>query len=186
MNETIKTIVSRRSTRAFKPDMPEAAVIDEIIQCALYAPSGMNTQNWHFTVVKNAGLIARMNAAVCQKLPDEARSRMIARNNGNPDFSVFYHAPLLVMVSAVEGDGGSAVNGALATQNICLAAESLGLGTCIIGMAAMVFDGPEAAGYVTELKIPEGYKPMYAVSIGYKNMEMPVPDRAPGKVTVIA
>lgn len=185
MNETIQTILNRRSTRAFKPDMPSNEALEQILTCGLYAPSAMNTQNWHFSVVKNAEWIARANRAVREVLPEPAKERMTARNHGNPDFSLFYFAPVVIFVSAVAGDGGSAVNCALATQNICLAAESLGLGTCIIGMAAMLTDLPVGPAYLKEIKIPEGYRPLHAISLGYKDMEMPAPARVPGKVEII-
>ena len=44
MNETMQTILTRRSIRAFKPDMLPRETIDAIIEAGLYAPSGMNTQ----------------------------------------------------------------------------------------------------------------------------------------------
>ena len=43
MNETLQTILTRRSIRAFKPDMLPRETIDAIIEAGLYAPSGMNT-----------------------------------------------------------------------------------------------------------------------------------------------
>lgn len=66
MNETLKTILTRRSTRKFlnKP-IPEEE-LRQIIQAALHAPSGMGRQTWQFTLVKNREKIQAL-AAVIEK-----------------------------------------------------------------------------------------------------------------------
>jgi nitroreductase len=183
MNETIKTILSRRSVRGYKPDMPGADALAEIMKCAVYAPSGMNTQSWHFTVIKNADLISRINAAARDKMDDAGKARMTERNNGDPDFSLFYFAPVVVIVSAPEGDGG--LNAAVAMENICRAAEALGLGSCMIGLAMTAFEGPKGKDFIKEMKIPDGYRPVCTVAVGYKAMEMPDPGRMTNKVDYI-
>ncbi len=185
MNETIKTIFERRSTRGFKPDQIDKETLDTIIQSGLIAPSAMNTQNWHFTVVQNGELIEKINSACVSELPEDFKERMRARNNGSDDFSVFYNSPTIVVVSAVSGDNWSQINCALATQNICLAAHSLGVSSCIIGMVTGLFNSPQGEEYLKLLKIPEGYSPMYAISLGYKAVEMEAPSREPDKVTYI-
>ena len=53
MNETLKTILTRRSTRKFLHKPIPAEDLDLIVQAALHAPSGMGKQTWQFTVVKN-------------------------------------------------------------------------------------------------------------------------------------
>ena len=53
MNETMNTILTRRSTRKFlNRPIPEEE-LQQIIQAALHAPSGMGRQTWQFTAVKN-------------------------------------------------------------------------------------------------------------------------------------
>ena len=53
MNETMQTILTRRSTRKFKVQEIPQTDLDQILKAALYAPSGMGKQTWQFTVVKN-------------------------------------------------------------------------------------------------------------------------------------
>ena len=57
MNEVIRTILSRRSTRIFKEDPLKDEEIGQILEAAKYAPSGTNQQPWNFTVVSNKELI---------------------------------------------------------------------------------------------------------------------------------
>ena len=69
MNETMNTILTRRSTRKFlNRPIPEEE-LQQIIQAALHAPSGMGRQTWQFTAVKNRGKIQEL-AAVIRKVLD--------------------------------------------------------------------------------------------------------------------
>lgn len=51
MSELMNIIKSRRSTRAFKPELPPVEQIRRIVEAAEWAPSGMGRYNWHFSVV---------------------------------------------------------------------------------------------------------------------------------------
>lgn len=186
MNETIQTILSRRCYRSFKPEQLKQEELDMIMECGLNAPSALNSQGWHFTVIQKQDVIRWMNSEIIKELPQSAKDRMTARNGGNEDFSVFYNAPTVVFVSGVAEDHYSPMNCSFATENMCLAAESLNIGSCIIGLAAFLFSTPKGEEYIKELGIPDGYKPLYAVVFGYKGMEMTKPERASGKVNVIA
>lgn len=53
MNETIQTILTRRSIRSFKEQPIAKEDLDLMIQAALHAPSGMGLQTWQFTVITN-------------------------------------------------------------------------------------------------------------------------------------
>jgi len=54
---------------------------------------------------------------------------------------------------------------------MCLAAESFSIGSCIIGMANILFGLPEAPEYIKELGIPEGYAPQLTMILGYRDGE---------------
>ena len=89
MNETMQTILTRRSIRAFKPDMLSRETIDAIIEAGLYAPSGMNTQNTVIIAITDKDTrdrLARDNAAVM-----------------GSDRDPFYGAPVVLVVLAEKG-----------------------------------------------------------------------------------
>ncbi len=185
MNETIQTILKRRSVRAYKPEQIKREDVELIVECALSAPSTVNCQNWHFTVVRNADLIKKMSDEIKTVIPDEARQRYLQRFNGDENFSMFYNAPTLIVVSGAKSTGIAGKNSAFAVENICLAAESLGLGSCIVGMIALLFKKENAEEYRQLLGVPEDYEVQFAVCLGYKNMEMPKPERIPNKVNYV-
>ena len=61
MNEVLKNIKSRRSTRTFKSESIAQEDLMAILEAGTYAPSGMNYQTWHFTAVKNTELLNELN-----------------------------------------------------------------------------------------------------------------------------
>lgn len=185
MNETIKTIMERRSTRAFLSDQLGQRDIETIIESGLNAPSAMNTQGWHFTVIRNPHLIDWMNDQIKANLPPQMRERMLERYNGDENFSMFYNAPVIILVSGAADDSHTGANCGFATQNMCLAAHSLGIASCIIGLARLMFTPEKADEYLAKLQIPKGYQVQYAIAFGLAAADMPVPARIPGKVNYI-
>ena len=59
MSNLMEVIKSRRSTRAFKSELPPKDQIMQIVEAAEWAPSGMGKYLWHFTVIYNAEGICR-------------------------------------------------------------------------------------------------------------------------------
>ena len=142
-------------------DMAEA-----ILEAGRLAPCSMNRQERHFTVVQSPELMADMNReskAVAVGLKDRYLSLMAQSEN----YSIFHHAPLLIIVSGpeepmVESDCAAAI------QNMIIAAESLGYSTCWVNYVLFLFQGPKDAEYRERLEIPDGYHPYGALVIGIK------------------
>ncbi|MCX7747468.1 MAG: nitroreductase family protein [Clostridia bacterium] len=105
----------------------------------------------------------------------------------NESFNCLNNAPTRVIVSGNEQTFVPLeAECASATQNLLLAAESIGLGTCWIFFIMLAFNSPQGSELRKELKIPEGYKPYYWAVIGYKqDTAINVPDRKPGLITYI-
>ncbi|MBQ3640690.1 nitroreductase family protein, partial [bacterium] len=111
MNEVIKAIIERRSSRQFKPDMPPKEIIDEIINAGLYAANGMGHQSPIIVAITNK----------------EARDRLAKVNAeiANWNFDPFYGAPVVLVVLAEKGYFTSVYDGSAVMQNLILAAHSL-------------------------------------------------------------
>ena len=60
MNETLKTILTRRSVRSFQSRKIERPDLELILKAATYAPSGMNRQTWQFTAVTDKDEIRKL------------------------------------------------------------------------------------------------------------------------------
>jgi nitroreductase len=172
MNKVLETIKSRRSVRLFKPEPLKDADLAAILEAGCYAPSAMNGQSWHFTVVLKKELLAQMSAQVRELIKDIDSPRIQERLK-DPNWQAFYHAPALIVVSGRKDAGFHPTDCAAATQNMLLAAASLGIGSCWIGIIAQLFESPQGQQFASELNIPEGYKPLYSVALGYPDGEPP-------------
>lgn len=174
-NATIEAIKNRRSSRQFKTEQLSKEHIMAIISCGLSAPSAHDEQPWLFSIVKNKSFLADFNEEAKKGFADSPVDvfRVFAKS---PEFNIFYDAPLVVFVS---GNNDTMFPEAMlnrfdcaaATENMLIAAESIGVGSCWIGLAAYGFAGERKAEFMKKLKIPANYTPFYAVSFGYKRAD---------------
>ena len=171
MNETIQTILSRRSTRSYAKKEVEQEKIDTILKCACYAPSARNMQPWHFTVITSRAMLDRISAEnrkIMQASPEE----MVRKMADDPNFDSFRGAPMAIVVSGQRDAAFAAGDCANAVENMALAACSLGLGSCYLASFKICLEAPSGAWLLRELQIPENFVPLYALSIGY-SIEVP-------------
>jgi len=168
MNRIVDTIKKRRSVRSFRPDQISEDELNVIIESGLWAPSGHNTQPWHFLVVQDKSKIDQMSRSTIEKMAHSPIDwvRKLAAKEG---YHLFHCAPTVIIVSGKQsGDKFLPVvaDCAAAIQNMLLAAESLNIGTCWIGLTSFLF---EDAQETASLKMPEGYAPYYSIAVGYKS-----------------
>jgi nitroreductase len=130
----------RRSHRLYQPEMPPREVLERVIEAALWAPSGMNLQAWEITVmagqVRN-DFVDLVNRAVKFLLPDleQAGIPEKGREMVMKFFKNLGGAPVVIAVTIFKSDNADAQvanlqSGAALMQNLLLAAEAEGLGTC--------------------------------------------------------
>lgn len=187
MNETISTIFKRRSIRAYRPDEVDGDALELILEAGRYAPSAMNQQPWHFTVVKDRAVLEKLDAS-CKAvfLESEVEAlREVARRDG---FSVFYHAPLLIIVTGDSNALAPQYDCTLAMQNMMLAAASLDIGSCWTHSVMMFYATEKGVAVFRELGIvfPEKHNPYSAAVFGYRAVPLPEPEpRKPANVTII-
>lgn len=154
MNEVLKAIKNRRTIRRFKPNPIDEEMIQMILEAGRWAPSFSNLQPWKFIVIKDQGL---KNAL------DKAARESVLHLGIN-------EAPVVILVCVDRRiDPLHAIEaGAAATQNMTLAAYSLGLGAGWIGIW-----GTEAETSIQKiLKLPETVRAVSLVPIG-------IPDESP-------
>ena len=183
-NETLETIRRRRSTRAYLPKQVADEEVQAVVEAGLCAPSGGGGA-WHFTVVQNAKLIGRMDRAA--KLYASACGLPWLEQLGKDEaFHSVYHAPTVVLVSGDEQNICAVPDTAAATENMLLAAESIGLGACWGYFVTQCFLGGEGDALRQELSIPAGYTVYTSVMLGYRAGEVPpAPEHGPPPVTYI-
>jgi nitroreductase len=171
MNETLQSIRNRRSTRAFLEEQLKEEELQEIVDAGIYAPSATNRQPWNFTVVQNKDLLDRLNESF-KELARNSGNEYLERVGNNEKFHVFHNAPTVIFVSGDEKNHSAAVDCAAAVENILIAAESLGLGTCWIGFIAFLLNNEQGKAYLKELGVPEGFRQFHSVAIGYKKVNI--------------
>ena len=151
--EVFEAIKSRRSIRMYKRDpVPEDSII-KVLDSGRWAPSAGNRQPWSFIVLK-----------------DEEVKRKVAEATTYGIFLADAPLGIVVVIDPQEASprSGGVEDGAIATQNMLLAAHALGLGTCWIGSYNSAYEDK-----VKEiLKIPRNRRVLSIISIGY-------PDESP-------
>jgi nitroreductase len=171
-------IKRRRSIRKYMPEQIKDAELAAVLEAAAYAPSGHNSQPWHFTVVQNKELIDSISNNAKQVMitsPLEKAQRLGSSEN----YHLLHNAPTVIIVSGdteaksplelphhTFGSYTPLADCAAAIENMLLTAESIGLGSCWIGLVNYFFTLSEE---VAKLEIPARYQPLFAVCLGYKD-----------------
>lgn len=164
MNEVLKIIARRRSARRFLGERIREAELDAILAAALQAPSAHNDQSSYFAVVQNRELIDEMSEGSKVEMR-KAPIDWIAAMGNNEALHIYYKAPTVIIVAGKKEAVSPLVDASAAIQNLLIAAESLGIGSCWIGFAKYYFTGPDR---YHRLGIPEGYEVHYGVALGYR------------------
>jgi len=116
MNETISTILARRSVRAYEPTPISDDDLRAILEATRQAPSAANRQPVHFVIVRDPEQ-KRKVAAAAQQQHWLAQADIIVVAVGFPEQSGKWYT----------------VDSAIALQTLVISAASLGYGTCWIG-----------------------------------------------------
>lgn len=185
MNDTLRVIEERFSCRSFTDQIPQDKDLAAIAEAGVQAPSGMNRQGWHITVVKNRDLISDMEAAGMEMLAviDATMHERIMARGGK----LFYNAPCMIVIAIKEAErkGAELIDCGILAQNIVLAATSLGLASLHCGLAGLAFAGSKANEFKTRLQFPEGYDPGMGILLGYPNAPAAPHTPNPDKITII-
>jgi nitroreductase/NAD-dependent dihydropyrimidine dehydrogenase PreA subunit len=183
----------RRSIRRFRSAPVEPALVDRLLDIARYAPTGKNMQGVHYTVltgrrirqleVATAGfyrrLIGRLTRPIgrhlvklfagargldslIKGLPDLRRDVQRV-DAGEPCYG--HGAPVVIMVHGDELFPTMPEDCCFASYHLILAAESLGLGTCLIGYITSAAGREKAIRAAVEL--PAGHRIYSTVAVGW-------------------
>lgn len=174
MNETMQTILHRRTIRRFDARQIDEELLQQILQAGLYAPSAGGKQGVIF--------------AVCQDKEVNERLGKIKRANSNPHMATaknyvskeqpsiaddpklvnaFYDAPTVITMFAPKNFLFSADDCAVAAENMMLAADSLGIGSCYIGQGWTAFADSYGQEILRKWKIRTDYYAVMQLLLGY-------------------
>ncbi|MBQ7462195.1 MAG: nitroreductase [Bacteroidaceae bacterium] len=177
-NEVIRNIMARRSVRKYLDKPVEREKLEAIALAGINAPSAMNRQMWAVRIIEDYKLIAEVSEVYKQENPGMSQR--------DPNFrNMFRNAPNIICVCAPQ-NGGFDLDAGLLGENMMLAAQSLGLGTCIqTGPVRFLLSNPKAKFFLDRLNIPEDYKLLYVIAVGYPDETPDAKPRDRSKVEYI-
>lgn len=155
-NDVIKAICARRSIRDFTEKPINRSILETIVKCGIYAPNGHNMQTWHFTIITDSLKIGKL-----KKL-----SQIAAKKCSSP-FYGFNNPVAVILVSEDKRSPYGLQNGAAATQNIMLAAHSLGIGSVWVNALYTTCDEIELRKFLTTLGVPQSHLIVSTICLGY-------------------
>jgi len=158
-SDLFATFKTRRSVRKFKPTPVPDEHIEQILEAAHYAPCPRNRQAWKFVVIKDRKILDLIKEECIKKGGEQSR----------PYYTDYLSAPVYLVVLAdtqTRNPMNDLTAGALAAENLMLAARALGYGS--------VFCVNSIPEDLTKkiLNIPDNYKRVCITPIG-------IPDKWP-------
>lgn len=174
MPDVLETIMHRRAIRRFGPKQIEENALQQILQAGLYAPSAGGRQGVIFAVcqdravnerlgkIKRANSHFRMSTAtsfVSHEQPSIVDDTKLT--------NAFYDAPTVITMFAPKNFLFSAEDCAAAAENMMLAADALGVGSCYIGQGWTAFDDPYGQEILRQRSIPTDRYAVMQLLLGY-------------------
>ena len=153
MAETLEVLKTRRSCRAYKPELIEEEKLNAIIEAGTYAATGMGKQSPIIIAVTDPEVrnkLSRLNVAVM-----------------NANMDPFYGAPELLVVLANKDIGTYLYDGSLVMGNLMNAAADLGVASCWIHRAKEEFESEEGKAILKKLGIEGNYEGIGNLILGY-------------------
>lgn len=151
MSTVLDVISSRSSIRAYTEEALSDEVVATLVETVLKAPTAVNKQELHVSVVKKGNPILTE-----------------LQNELNPDAKMtwYYNAPVVLFISGDDSFKWSVLDAGIAVENAHLAAASMGLGSVVLGCIDNAMHGANMAAYNEKLGIPEGYSFKIALAVG--------------------
>ena len=185
--DIFEAIAGRRSCRQYSQQDVDEPTIRRLIDAAVLAPNAVNEQPWIFTVVRDRPRLDRISqeaklhmlASMPAKVTAGTRAQHFRSTLSDPAYQIFYHAPVLILISGREPGSWITEDCALAAENLMLMSHALGLGSCWIGFAQ---------GYLNTtpgkriLELPAESVPVAPIIVGHPQVPTPFPGRKPPEV----
>ena len=176
-NPTVDAILKRRTIREYTDTPLSDEVLQKLLDCAMWAPSGRNSQPFHIRVIADKRVLDALDRDFWDKV-----------GRGTPAYTkcdvnpVYQGAPALFLIYCPTED---AMNCGIAVENIAIAAEAMGLGSCIIASVGSLLKAPEGDKWKRIVDIPENFVFNIAIAVGEK-AEQPAPkERKPENFRIV-
>ena len=157
--EIQEALLNRRSIRKYKNQKISKEDIDKILKTAMYAPSAMNLQPWHFIVIDDKQVLIETIKSIhyAEMLKQSAAAIIVCGDAG-----------------IEKNESWLLQNCSASIQNILLSAHGLEIGSCWIAIHGM---DDVYAKIKTQFKLPENIVPVSLISLGYPDEEVKAEER---------
>lgn len=168
MNAVLEAIGKRSSTRSYTKETLTKEELRLILTAGLQAPTARNQQEVHISVLTGESRLVReieqerVRLLLEEEKDEEQREKL---KNGTSDF--YYGAPTVLLLSVRKDFYWNRVDAGICVENIALAAQSLGLGSLIIGCIRGAMEGAKKDYFAKEAQFPEDYEFAVAVALGH-------------------
>ena len=184
--DAMEAILTRRSTRRLKPDLPPRELIQQVIEAGRAAPSGSNSQSTHMLVITRPNVLSELAALVQRAFaamevePDayvSLRHSVSAAKKGGYVFH--YSAPVLIVTANKKGYGNAIADSACTLENMMIAANALDLGACWINQLHWLDENADVRAYMEALGLGKDETITGGLILGYGIDGRPVRDALP-------
>ena len=176
-NITTDVILRRRTIREYKETPLSREAIEKLLECAMWAPSGRNSQPCHVRVIADKKALEALNRDFKNKVGWDTPA--YTKWDVNP---VYQGAPSMFFIYAENKDG---MNSGIMVENIAIAAEGMGLGSCIIASVGALLEAEEGEKWKKILDIPSHFQFCIAIAVGEKAEEPAPKERKPENFRII-
>ena len=163
MNETLNTIAKRYSCRSYDGRLPEKEKLETIAMAAVQSPSAMNRQPWKIIVITDKSFIEELDKEG-MKIIAESEHKALYERMQQRGGRMYYNAPCMFLVLK---QAGADLDVGIVSQNISLAATSLGIDNVICAMADIPLSGSNGEYLKSKAGFTEGWEFGMAVLAGY-------------------
>ena len=190
-NQTMETILHRRSIRKYTAEGISEESLEQILQAGLYAANGGNHQVVRLFVLHGEH-IDELNDAIVQTMasrpidPSSYQNKSVIRAKG-PSCHFFFHAPVLILAVAPADHANSMADSACALENMQIAAASFGLGSCWINTPHWTTDEPLVRELLTRYGVRPEESVFGSVIVGHSDGDWPEPKpRKEGRIVRVS
>lgn len=159
MNQIVKSMISRRCVRSYKPEQITEKELEDILEAGQYAPNAMGRQPVKMVVIQDKKTIAQL-------------SKINAGLMG-VDTDPFYGAPTVIVVLADKTVSTRINDGSLVIGNLMNAAYAVGVDSCWIHRAKEEFETDEGKSLLAKWGIEDNYEGIGHCILGYHDGEYP-------------
>lgn len=173
----LDAIYARRSVRSYRTSAVDRRLIQGLLDAAVQAPTAVHEEPWAFAVIQDRETLRRLSDAALRTLKEREHGVHLpgagSRHFTLPE-NVFYDAGTLIVIYGKPLGPFVAADCWLAAENLMLAARAMGMGTCVIGLAAEALNAPE---WKKELNVPAGLTAYAPIIVGEPAGETPAAGR---------